>query len=440
MANTVPKGPLSLRGSRGIARVLPTVLALMLALPLLGLSPGVGANDATLPDWKEVKATKVAGGLAGPVDFAFAPDGSVWFVELYEGNVTHLDPATNKTTVMFHANNVVSKFDERGLVGLALDHDFAKNGAFYVFYTRADPAQPDGGWNRVSRIEGGKETVLLDNVTAFKRHNGGRILMMNDGNLLVSVGDNEKGSPSQDPKSLLGKILRMTRDGKPVPGNLNGGLVYTLGHRNVYGLAQHPTSGDVYATENSVGRRDEVNLLQPMANYGWPVCEGMSLAGKDDPCSDARYRLPLMQFYANHTAAPTGATFMLGQFFWASWNEGALHHLWFDDGNKQWRDRTVHETEGRIADVEVGPDGRTLWFSTWTDLWKLEFPSLPPGVEKPHLARWWDGMYGAAAKAAVSNAAERTSSNANGARTPDAGTALLLGALGLLAVASRRGR
>lgn len=413
-------------GLAGSARAL-----LLASLPLL--AGPAAANDATLPDWNQVRPVLVGSGLAGPVDFALAPDGSVWFVELYEGNVTRLDPRANRTEVK-HRVEVVKQFDERGLVGLALDAAFRDNGAFYIFYTRPDPAEPDGGRNRLARVEGGQEHVLLDDMTAFKRHNGGRILVAHDGTLFVSTGDLERGTPAQDAGSPYGKVLHLTRDGQPAWGNVEG-LVFTTGHRNIYGLAQHPTKGELYATENSVARRDEVNLLRAGANYGWPLCEGFHRAGNSTPCDDPRFTPPLMAFYDNRTAAPTGAAFLLGQLYWASWNEGSIHHLWWDDGTGEWRDRVVFDTDGRIADLEVGLDGRSLYYSTWNEVWRLEFPTMPPGVEKPHLPPGWQPPEGGALDAVTGG-----TGFLDGAprAVPAAGAALAALALALAAARARR--
>lgn len=353
------------------------------ALFAIGLAGHAAAAD--LP-WKDLRPTAVLSDLGGPVDFALASDGSVWWNEYYTGNVTRYDPATGSREVRFHADPVPQGV-ERGLVGLALDPDVGRNGVFYVYYTVADAAHPEGGTNRLSRVDHEQETVLLT-LSAARLHNGGRILIAPDGSLFVATGENDRGTPAQDPASLLGKVLHLYADGRPAPGNLQG-HVYSMGHRNMYGLAYNTKTHQLFATENGNAERDEVNLILAGGNYGWPSCEGLVqydyAKGQDTdrPCDDPRFTPPLGEFYANRTAAPTGAAVLDGKLYWASWNEGSIHRL-VQASDGRWTDEMLFRQPGRINDLEAGLDGRSLYFSNWTHILRLAVPvEAPPAGPNP---------------------------------------------------------
>ncbi|HUR25529.1 MAG TPA: PQQ-dependent sugar dehydrogenase [Candidatus Thermoplasmatota archaeon] len=324
----------------------------------------------------------VLSGLNGPVDFALLPDGSIWTLGYYSGNVTRYDVATGESKVMFHVTPVVD--GERGLVGLGVNQETADKGTFFVYYTVADG--DEANINRLSRIDDGKETVLLT-TTSDVRHNGGRILIMEDGTLFVSTGENDLGAPAQDPDSLLGKVLHIRQDGTPAPGNPHG-RAYSIGHRNVYGLAYDPDSGRLFATENGNAERDEVNEILKGHNYGWPECEGRveyDYVTKDNqkptsrPCTDPDFTPPLGEFYEKTTVAPTGAAILDGRLYWGSWNQGSIHRL-DETGDGTWTDSVVFHYGGRINDLEAGLDGKSLYFSNWTHIVRIpiEAPASAP--------------------------------------------------------------
>ena len=342
--------------------------AALLALLLVALPAA-----ASTPDWSKAAPEEVAGGLEMAVDIEVAPDGAVWFVEL-AGNVSSIDVGGAKR-LRHHVDGVVVG-GERGLVGLALAHDFAQSGAFYLYYTQRTD-DPAGGLNRLVRVEGGQET-LLASVPGAKEHNGGRIAVARDGTLFVGTGENQLRDPAQDPDSPLGKILRLSPDGQPVAGNLKG-LVYSKGHRNVYGVALHPTTGDPWVTENSGWRRDEVNVVKARGNYGYPECEGQGLNGVSTPCpTDKGYTFPVRTFYEDRTAAPTGATFWRGEFYWASLREGSIHHLW-QDAAGAWQDEVVYKQDEPILDLAVGPDD-ALYFSTFGAIFRIRLANEDVGL------------------------------------------------------------
>jgi glucose/arabinose dehydrogenase len=373
-------------------RTLACVAVILVGLLLLPAPPPAVAASSTsrTTDWAHAKATRMAEDLNFPADFAFAPDGSVWFVEKMGSNVTRLDLATGATRVMWHAPDAVEARDERGMLGLAFDPDADADGPFYVYYTQRN-GEAEGGINRLLRIDGETVEVLLEGITAWQEHNGGKIVFAPDKTMFVSIGENSKGKPAQDPDSLLGKILHMTRDAQPVAGNLKG-LVYSMGHRNPYGLAYDPATKTLYEDENSGWQRDEVNLVKPGGNYGYPMCEGYYEFDSDTERCPGQYEAPLGQFTNNSTVAPVGMAVFRGDVYWASWNLGVIHRIAPPPAGRDarpWLDEIVFKTNPweRLLDLEPGPDGRSLWFSTMSELWRIDLPPLgdtePPPPPPP---------------------------------------------------------
>src|SRR5206468_5111172 len=142
---------------------------------------------------------------------------------------------------------------ERGLLGIAVDPDFARNAFVYLYYS-----YPTGGGSRNKLVRmrdqngrGVEETVLLDNIPGESIHDGGRVKFGPDGKLYVTTGDAGNMANAQDTRSLGGKILRLEKDGKvPADNPLPGSPVYSLGHRNVEGIAWQPDTKALYETEH----------------------------------------------------------------------------------------------------------------------------------------------------------------------------------------------
>ena len=344
----------------------PTAANLVIGRPLALLFTGLLAlvalppvASAATPDWGKADPETVLGDREMVVDIDFADDGTLWFIEV-DGGVFSYDPDTKQVTTRLTVDGV-KVGNERGMVGLALAKDHATTGTYFIYYTE-ETDDPDGGINRLQRVTGTQRTTILS-VSAAKEHNGGRIVIDDDGNLFVGTGENQLRDPAQDVGSNLGKILHLKPDGTPAPGNMQG-LVYAKGIRNPFGLALHPDTGELWETENSGWRRDEVNIIKPGGNYGYPECEGFGLNGVSTPCpTDKGYTFPLRTFYETDAVAPTGAAFWRGEFYWASLNEGSIHHLWQDPASKEWQDAKVLGDQSPILDIAVGPDD-ALYFST----------------------------------------------------------------------------
>ena len=161
---------------------------------------------------------------------------------------------------------------EAGLLGVAVSPTFDTDRTLFLYTTT-------GSDNRVLRAELdgtrlGEPTVVLDGIPRGFIHDGGRIAFGPDGYLYVSTGETGDPELAQDPDSLAGKILRITPDGAPAPGNPDpDSPVWSLGHRNVQGLAWDD-DGRLWASEFGDSTWDELNLIEKGGNYGWPEVEG----------------------------------------------------------------------------------------------------------------------------------------------------------------------
>ncbi|WP_104045957.1 PQQ-dependent sugar dehydrogenase [Arthrobacter sp. ZGTC412] len=239
---------------------------------------------------------------------------------------------------------------EAGLLGLAV----GSGGDLYVYSTAADG-------NRVQRftvtgapgsLSLGQPDTLLSGIPAAGNHDGGRIAFGPDGMLYVTTGDAGQRDSAQDRNSLAGKILRMAPDGGvPDDNPFPGSLTYSYGHRNPQGLAW-TDDGTLFATEFGQNTWDELNIITPGANYGWPTVEG--IAGREG------FVDPVQQWQPGG-ASPSGMAHAGGTLFIANLRGQVLRSVPVSDPSNS----TDHYSRefGRIRDVALSPDGQ-LWFLT----------------------------------------------------------------------------
>jgi glucose/arabinose dehydrogenase len=319
----------------------------------------------TASDGTRFAVETVVGNLEIPWSLAFAPDGRLFVTErpgrvrIVQGGALVAQPALTLSDVRADG--------EGGLLGLALDPDFANTRLVYLAYTAGTPS--GARVNRLVRFREvagqlGEPAVLLDNIPAATIHDGGRVRFGPDGKLYVTMGDAAAPSTAQDLASLSGKIYRMNDDGTTPADNPFASPVFSYGHRNPQGIDWHPASGDLWGTEHGQIGNDEVNLILPGRNYGWPVIEGaQTMPGMETPV-----------LFFSPSIAPSGASFYTGSifptfrnnFFFATLRGLHVHRVRLDPADPRrvlGTERLVENRFGRIRDVVTGPDG-AIYFCT----------------------------------------------------------------------------
>ncbi|WP_344491439.1 PQQ-dependent sugar dehydrogenase [Glycomyces endophyticus] len=289
----------------------------------------------------------VASGLDTPWSVAFLGETAL-ISERDDGDVLELLP-DGSTRLIGTVDDVVHN-GESGLLGLAVD----EQGRLYAYSTG-----PDG--NRIERyalagepgtLALGAGETLLDGIPAASNHDGGRLGIGPDGMLYAATGDAGNPDDAQDLDSLGGKILRMTLDGAvPADNPFPDSLVYSYGHRNPQGLAW-TADGAMFAAEFGQNTWDELNVVEPGGNYGWPEVEGIAGAsGFIDP----------VQQWNPGEASPSGIAIVEGTVFVANLRGEVLRAVPVADPGSA----TEHYPGeyGRIRAVTAAPDG-TLWFTT----------------------------------------------------------------------------
>jgi len=345
-----------------------TLLSIALLLLLAGC-PGLferkpatnstPTTTVTIRDSADFMFPERISGLEQPIAFAFAPGRRIFITErngqvrVFENGELIREPFVTVDVPD------LSGYHETGLLGIAVDPNFDDQPYVYIYHTYEDD---DRLFNRVARYRYGSNNpeaeVLLDRIPGGRIHNGGILKFGPDGNLFVSTGDSNNRNLAQNLNSTAGKILRMTPSGGvPQDNPFEDSPVYSYGHRNVFGLAFHPETGELYATENGPNRDDEVNKIQAGKNYGWPTVTGIS--------SDERFIDPIVTYTPN--IAPTQAIFYTGNIFrdiknqliFGSYNPNELHALELtgEDNTGVEEDSVIFRSDNPIIGVAEAPDG-----------------------------------------------------------------------------------
>ncbi|GII79475.1 hypothetical protein Sru01_44570 [Sphaerisporangium rufum] len=309
-------------------------------------TPGTGTAGTARPGEPRTLAT----GLSVPWAIAFLPGGDALVTERDSARLLRVTPQGRVTTV--GTVDGVSASGEGGLLGVAVSPKYTRDRYVFVYFTAATE-------NRIVRYR--YDGALRDPVTILSGiprggiHNGGRLAFGPDGNLYASTGETGDRPLAQALGSLGGKILRMTMDGKPVPGNPFQNVIWSYGHRNVQGMAWD-AQGRMYATEFGQNTFDEVNLVEKGHNYGWPQVEGTG--------GGSKYTDPLVT-WSTADASPSGLAYAGGSLWAAALRGERLWQVPLTGGGRTGKPVAWFEGEyGRLRAVSATPDGRSLYVST----------------------------------------------------------------------------
>ncbi|MGH2738684.1 MAG: PQQ-dependent sugar dehydrogenase, partial [Actinomycetota bacterium] len=319
-----------------------------------------------------------ASDLEFPTNLAFAPDERIFFTEKNTGRVRIIEDGRLLSTPFVTVSLRKQRWYETGLLGLALHPSFPSEPWVYLYYS-----SPDRNLLVRVRAEGNEGTdveTILRGLPVSQFHVGGDMAFGPDGLLYVAVGDSTERGLAQDPGSIGGKILRLRPDGSLPPDNPIGpdSPVYSMGHRNSFGLCFDPETGNLWETENGPTAHDEVNLIEAGGNYGWPIVLG---PGGEPPFID-----PVLDFPG--IIIPTGCAFYgapslgrrsEGALFFGTLR-GILHRAMLSPDRRGVRanHRFLTGLPG-ITDVQMGPDGR-LYLATVESILRLprKVPKQPP--------------------------------------------------------------
>ncbi|MET7523748.1 PQQ-dependent sugar dehydrogenase [Streptomyces sp. 900116325] len=281
-------------------------------------SPAASSSSSALPPPTSLPPAKgsvrvvstLTEGLASPWGLAELPGGDLLVSSRDERTITRVDGRTGSKTLLGTVPGV-SPAGEGGLLGIAISPAYASDHLVYAYFTT-------GSDNRIARMrydehgdagrQLGAPQTILRGIPKGHIHNGGRIAFGPDHMLYAGTGETGSTGLAQDKASLAGKILRMTPDGRPAPGNPEPGLLmYSYGHRNVQGLAWDSRK-QLWASEFGQDTWDELNQIVPGGNYGWPKHEGkVGKKGFVDPVAQ----------WKTSEASPSGIAFAQGSIWMA---------------------------------------------------------------------------------------------------------------------------
>lgn len=341
-----------------------------------------------------IRVTRVAGGLEHPWSIAFLPDGR-YLVTERAGRLNLITPDGSITPISELPPLVYRH--QGGLFDITLHPDYESNGWIYISYARGNWRGSES-WLTVirARLDGHRlsdvERIFSQDHSNFPgMHYGARMAWLPDGTLLLTVGDRQtQVELAQDSSHHTGSILRLTDGGGAPDDNPLVGTqgarpeIYSWGHRNPQGLVVDPGNGQIWATEHGPLGGDELNLIQPGRNYGWPIVsrgrhydtgepfgEARSLSGMEDPV----YEFP-------PTLAPSGLAMVTSPRF-PGWRGNLLagglrgvqlRRLVLEDGKVVHDEQMLTGEIGRIRDVREGPDGHIYLLTDHEDgaLYRIE--------------------------------------------------------------------
>ena len=363
-------------------KLLPALILIVLTALAVWATPKVLRRT----QMQGVKAVTVAQGLENPWSLAFLPDGRMLVTER-PGRMRIVEPDGRLGAPLAGLPQVFAE-GEGGLLDVTLDPKFKDNATIYWSYSEPALAGQEGSSTAVARGRLG-EAGLVDVRVIFRQpeklkdsvHFGSRLLFAPDGNLFVTLGDRWHRDDAQKLGSAHAKIMRIDTEGRAPADNpfvgRDGALptIWTYGNRNVQGIAFHPATGELWASEHGQKGGDELNLIAPGRNYGWPVitygCEYNTCAKIGEGTHKAGMEQPVA-WWGPQSLAPSGMAFVTsdrypgwkGQMFIGSLTERALLRLKIEGHQVVEQQRIATALNERIRDVRQGPDG---WLYVLTD-------------------------------------------------------------------------
>jgi len=347
---------------------------------LLSLSTAFAAPTQAAPEPPSVEArvTLVAGGLDHPWSMAFLPGGGMLITER-SGSLRLLSAAGGLSKPLAGLPKVAAQ-GQGGLLDVALSPDFADDRYVYLSYAEADGSRSGTAVGRArlsddgTALEGFRVLFRQEPKLSSGLHYGSRLVFDRKGYLYISLGENNQRPTAQDLDKLQGKVVRLKADGSVPPDNPFAGRagarpeIWSYGHRNPQGMALNPWSGELWENEHGPRGGDEINLVRPGRNYGWPLAtHGINYSGQPIPEAKGG-TLPGMEpplFWWPKSPAISGMAFYDADRFPAWRNSlfiGALANqnlirLTLDGDRVVAQERLLVDRKSRIRDVRQGPDG-----------------------------------------------------------------------------------
>lgn len=293
-------------------------------------------------------AASIAKNLETPWALDFLPNSSIIFTER-PGRIRFVDVKEGLLPEPLLTIDEVAHIGEGGLLGITVHPDFIKNQFIYIYYTYQNDKDLANQVVRFKKQDRNlvNKKIIIDNIPGAVNHNGGRIKFGPDGLLYIATGDALISDLAQDKNSLAGKILRL-KDNGSIPANnpFPDSPVYSFGHRNPQGLAWDK-QGRLWATEHGAIATDEINLIEPGKNYGWPIILGEKKA--------EGLEVPVIQS-GGKTWAPSGVAFLEDSLFFAGLRGQSLYEAKIKEKQITLQQH-LYKKFGRLRDVVLGQDG-----------------------------------------------------------------------------------
>lgn len=337
-----------------------------------------------------LQVREVIGNLDIPWEIKWGNDGFIWMTER-PGIVSRVNVETGEKNVILDIQNTVySGNNEAGLLGMEFHPEFSTNHILFMTYTFIQGNQIKERLSsftyNVNSETLENEQILLNNINGYTTHIGSRILALEDLTILISTGDAQDQPASQDVDELTGKILRMDISennfgGIPADNPIPNSYVWSWGHRNAQGLELAP-NGIIYSSEHGPTTDDELNILVPNRNYGWPYVQGFcDEPTETDFCEQNNIVEPLVNWtptiapsdiiWYDHPAIPEFQNTLLMTVLK---NKMLVRFEFSEDGQSVTNQTEFFQYEwGRLRDICVSPDGK-IYLATNGNTW----PSQPP--------------------------------------------------------------